>query len=53
MSHNLSVSGGTDKIKYFGALGYLTQDGMWGSTNFKRYNLTSNVDIQVTNYYKT
>ena len=52
MSHNLSVSGGTDKIKYFGALGYLTQDGMWGSTNFKRYNLTSNVDIQVTNSTK-
>ena len=52
MSHNISVSGGTDKIKYFGALGYLTQDGMWGSTNFKRYNLTSNVDIQVTNTTK-
>jgi TonB-linked SusC/RagA family outer membrane protein len=52
MSHNLSVSGGTDKIKYFGALGYLTQDGMWGPTNFKRYNLTSNVDIQVTNSTK-
>ncbi len=52
MSHNISVSGGTDKIKYFGALGYLTQDGMWGTTNFKRYNLTSNVDIQVTNTTK-
>ena len=52
MSHNISVSGGTDKIRYFGALGYLTQDGMWGSTNFKRYNLTSNVDIQVTNTTK-
>src|SRR6476469_25296 len=52
MSHNISVSGGTDKIKYFGSLGYLTQDGMWGSTNFKRYNLTSNVDIQVTNTTK-
>ncbi len=52
MSHNISVSGGTDKIRYFGALGYLTQDGMWGTTNFKRYNLTSNVDIQVTNTTK-
>lgn len=52
MSHNLSVSGGTDKVKFFGALGYLSQDGMWGPTNFKRYNLTSNVDIQVTNSTK-
>lgn len=52
MSHNISVSGGSDKIKYFGAFGYLTQDGMWGPTNFKRFNLTSNVDIQVTNTTK-
>jgi TonB-linked SusC/RagA family outer membrane protein len=52
MSHNISMTGGTDKIKFFGALGFLTQDGMWGSTNFKRYNLTSNVDIQVTNTTK-
>ncbi|MEO5995804.1 MAG: TonB-dependent receptor [Chitinophagaceae bacterium] len=52
MSHNVAVSGGSDKIKYFGSLGYLTQDGMWGTTNFKRYNLTSNVDIQVTNTTK-
>lgn len=49
MGHNLSVSGGSEKVKYFGALGYLSQDGMWGPTNFKRYNLTSNVDAQVTN----
>lgn len=48
-SHNISVSGGSDKIRYFGSLGYLSQDGIWGPTNFKRYNLTSNVDIKVTN----
>ncbi|WP_431294396.1 SusC/RagA family TonB-linked outer membrane protein [Pedobacter sp. P26] len=52
MSHNLSVSGGTEKIKYFGSLGYLSQDGMWGPTSFKRYNLTSNVDAQVTSTTK-
>lgn len=52
MGHNLSVSGGSEKVKYFGALGYLSQDGMWGPTNFKRYNLTSNVEAQVTNTTK-
>ncbi|MBZ4191963.1 SusC/RagA family TonB-linked outer membrane protein [Niabella beijingensis] len=52
MGHNVSISGGSEKIKYFGALGYLTQDGMWGTTNFKRYNLTSNIDMQVTNTTK-
>ncbi|MCC6290446.1 MAG: TonB-dependent receptor [Chitinophagaceae bacterium] len=52
MGHNVSVSGGSEKVKYFGSLGYLTQDGMWGPTNFKRYNLTSNVEAQVTNTTK-
>lgn len=52
MEHNISMSGGSDKIKFFGSLGYLSQDGMWGTTSFKRYNLTSNTDIQVTNTTK-
>lgn len=47
--HNLSVSGGSEKVKYFGSLGYLSQNGMWGSTNYKRYNLSSNVEAMVTN----
>ncbi len=50
--HNLSVSGGSDKIKYFGALGYLSQQGMWGTTSFKRYNLTTNLEARVTNSTK-
>ena len=48
MGHNLSISGGSEKIKYFGSLGYLDQDGMWGPTNFKRYNLLSNIEAQPT-----
>ena len=52
MGHNLSVSGGSDKVTYFGALGYLSQDGMWGTTNYKRYNLSSNVEAKVTNTTK-
>jgi TonB-linked SusC/RagA family outer membrane protein len=52
MSHNLSVSGGSEKIRYFGAFTYLSQDGMWEPTNFKRYNLTSNIEANVTNTTK-
>ena len=48
--HNLELSGGTEKVNYFAALGYLSQDGMWGPTNYKRYNLTSNIDIHATKY---
>ncbi|SHI58462.1 TonB-linked outer membrane protein, SusC/RagA family [Arenibacter nanhaiticus] len=48
-SHGLTVTGGDDKFKYFGSLGYLTQEGVWGdATNFQRYNLSSNIDYQLS-----
>ena len=46
--HNLSVSGGSEAIKYFSSLGYLDQDGMYDGINFKRYSIRSNVDAKVT-----
>lgn len=52
MGHNLSISGGSEKIRYFGALGYMSQDGMWGPTGFKRYNMTSNIELQATSTTK-
>ena len=48
MQHNLSFSGGTDKVKYFASLGYFDQDGLYASLNYKRYNLRTNLDLQVT-----
>jgi TonB-linked SusC/RagA family outer membrane protein len=48
MQHNLSFSGGTDKTKYFASLGYLDQDGLYSSLNYKRYNIRINLDLQVT-----
>jgi len=48
MQHNLSFSGGTDKTKYFASLGYLNQDGLYRSLNYKRYNVRVNLDIQAT-----
>lgn len=53
---NLTLSGGTDKIRYFTALGYLSQDGQLedldsrfdGNFKYNRYNYRSNVDIDVT-----
>jgi TonB-linked SusC/RagA family outer membrane protein len=46
--HNLSLSGGSDKLRYYGGLGFLNQKGMWGPTNYKRYSLTSNIEAQAT-----
>jgi TonB-linked SusC/RagA family outer membrane protein len=43
--HNISASGGTDKLDYFIGLGYDGEDGVWksGDLNYARYNLRSNV----------
>ena len=49
MQHNVSLSGGSEKTKYFTSLGYLNEDGLYKSLNYKRYNVRTNLDIQVTN----
>ena len=46
--HNMNVSGGTENISYFVSAGYLDQDGLYDNNNFKRYNIRSNIDAQVT-----
>lgn len=48
--HNISVRGGSEKIKYYGFLGYLGQESIWkhNGGNFKRYNLQSNIDASIT-----
>lgn len=47
--HNLSVRGGSDKIKYYGSVGYLDQQTMWKTNGggYDRYNLRSNIDIKI------
>jgi len=50
--HQLSVSGGTEKTKYLVSLGYVNEDGILKTTNFQRYNARTNVETQVTNWFK-
>jgi TonB-linked SusC/RagA family outer membrane protein len=47
-NHNLELSGGADKIRYYAGLSFLSQAGMWGPTNYKRYNLTANLEAEAT-----
>lgn len=47
--HNLSVSGGTEKIRYYVSAGFLSQGGLWDDIDYKRYNLRSNIDADITN----
>lgn len=51
---DLSVSGGTDRTQYYLSFGEVGQSGQYrfGSTSLKRYNIRSNVDVQVTENLK-
>lgn len=51
-SHNLSVSGGSDKISYRVSAGYL-YDGsplVYGNNNNQRFNIRVNNNFQITNW---
>jgi TonB-linked SusC/RagA family outer membrane protein len=49
-THNLGVSGGTEKVRYFLSTGYLNQGSLYdsGDLSFSRYNIRSNVDASIT-----
>jgi len=46
--HNVEMTGGTDKIKYYGGLGYMYQQGMWNTAFTNRYNLSLNIEGRIT-----
>ena len=48
MNHSLSISGGSEKIKYFGAANYFTQEGFMSSTDYKKLNLRLNITADIT-----
>lgn len=46
--HSLSVTGGSERVKYFMLLGLFNQDGMYRTVNSKKYNLRLNIDAELT-----
>lgn len=50
--HNLQLSGGSDNIKYFTSLGYVSQDAIYknSATNFHQYSFRTNLDAKVNKY---
>jgi len=50
--HNISASGGTDKMKYYTSIGLMDQNGTMINTNFRRFNVRTNLDIQVAKNLK-
>ncbi|MDR1155737.1 MAG: TonB-dependent receptor [Bacteroidales bacterium] len=49
-NHNVSVRGGSEKIKYYGYLGYNNQETIirHDGGHYTRYNLQSNIDAKIT-----
>ena len=50
--HQLSVSGGSDKIQYYVSGSYMDQDGTIIGSNFNRFSMRSNIDAQVKEWFK-
>ena len=54
--HNLTISGGSERVRYFASLGVFTQDGLFKTFDnghdkgfkYNRYNYRINMDIDVT-----
>ena len=47
-SHDLTVSGGTEKTKYFMSASYLSQDGIAKNTDFNRYSMRMNLSSKIS-----
>ncbi|NJO25380.1 MAG: TonB-dependent receptor plug domain-containing protein [Bacteroidia bacterium] len=48
--HNLGVSGGSDRGRYFMSVNYFEQEGVVSYTDFKRYSARANTDFKVKNF---
>ncbi len=46
--HSLTIDGGNDRVRYFVSGGLLDQDGLYEQSNFRRYNVRSNIDTKIT-----
>ncbi len=51
-NHNISLSGGGDKITYFFSAGYITEQGILETNKFNRFTLRSNNEYRIYNALK-
>lgn len=48
--HNLSLNGGSDKIRFMASLGYLDNPGLVINTGIKKYSVRTNIEADVTDW---
>ncbi len=51
-NHNLSLSGGSEKINYFLSAGLLTDEGIIRTNDFRRFTIRNNNDYKITKNFK-
>lgn len=51
-THNISVNGGNDKVRYFAAGSYVQQKGFLDPLSYDKYNLRLNVTADVTSNFQ-
>lgn len=51
-NHQLSFSGGSDKINYYVSGNYFNQEGVVINSGFERFSFLSNIDVQATDKLK-
>lgn len=51
-SHNLSLTSGTDKTKFYAAAGYFKEQGMLRVNDYSRYNVRLNLDQTISKIAK-
>ena len=49
--HNISVSGGTKRARYFVGGSYMYQNGNFDNLNMNKYTMRMNVDIDLSDYW--
>ena len=47
-THNFSVNGGSEKVRYFGAASYVKQEGFLKPYTYDKYNIRMNVTADIT-----
>ncbi len=52
MNHDLSISGGTDDVRYFASVGYLNTEGVVITQGFERYNARLNLNANLGEKFK-
>ncbi|MBJ6369757.1 TonB-dependent receptor [Snuella sedimenti] len=50
--HTISISGGSEKVRYFASGGFISEGGLMPFSDYKRYNFRANLDFDITERLK-